>query len=61
MVVSRAATIQPAWLGDLDTTGWPEWEQEVFVRLIGFLDERDTSKAASYLNILLVFLRNGKY
>jgi hypothetical protein len=57
MIPSLAATVQPAWLGGLDTTGWPEWEQKVFVRLAGYLDEQ----AAIYLNILLSFLRDRMY
>jgi hypothetical protein len=60
MIASLEATIQPPWLDGPDTTGWPEWEQEVFVRLVGYLDKEDTSQAAIYLNILLRFLRDRK-
>jgi hypothetical protein len=48
------------WAGP-DTSEWPEREQAVFVRLVGYLDETDISHAANYLNVLLSFLRNGKY
>jgi hypothetical protein len=43
-----------------DATGGPECEQEVFVRLVGYLDKGDLSQAAIYLNILLYFLRDGE-
>jgi hypothetical protein len=41
--------------------GWPEWEQEVYVRLVACLDKGDTLTAATYLHILLRFLRDGKF
>jgi hypothetical protein len=43
-------------LGDSDTTSWPEWEQEVFVRLVRNLDDGNISQAAIHLNILLPIL-----
>lgn len=46
---SHLARGKPLWLGGPDTTGWPEWEQEVFVRLVGHLDEGDIPQAAIYL------------
>jgi hypothetical protein len=51
---------KPPWLGGPDTTEWPDWEQEVFVRLVGYLDEGDIPQAAIYLYILLSFQSNGK-